>query len=193
MYIFIRCPCVTAAAAAALSQPLCRAEFPACPPSCQQTPTNSAAIHPTSGLTRSYPRKYVQGRESVGQKHAVFPSFRFQNRRSTPGLWGGGAQTVGAQTGDLNSLISHKSLSLLSRILKFIGRSRGSWLFWGSAFERRNWEPTNTKYFFERRCCSECCLCVMLLRSACFGFEPGPWVLPERLMPSALEEVPALS
>lgn len=67
---------------------------PACPPSCSQTHIHSAAIHLTSGLTSSYPCKYVQGQESVGEKDTVFLHCRFLSWHTQ------------LPSGDMNSLLS---------------------------------------------------------------------------------------
>lgn len=110
---------------------------PACPPSCWQTHVHSTAIHLTSGLTSSYPCKYVQGQESEGKKDTVFLHLRFLNWRS--GLrWGRG----GARNGDMNSLLSlvkYLSACLLLGILEFIGCSKGCWLILKAVFDRRYW------------------------------------------------------
>lgn len=79
MYIFIHSLCVTAAA---LRQSLCWVELlqgsqPALLPARRHA--YSAAIHLTSGLTSSYPCKYVQGQESAGGKDTVFLHLRFLN------------------------------------------------------------------------------------------------------------------
>lgn len=120
------------ATAAALSPPLCCTEPVAGlagPLSCPCTRVHSAAIHLTSALTSSYPSKYVQRQENTQGK------WRF----SASGFWAGTSNSRGAQSGDMDSLLSlvkYLSVGLLLEILGFIDCSKGCWLILKAVFDK---------------------------------------------------------
>lgn len=99
------------------------------PLSCPCTCVHSAAIHLTSALTSSYPSKYVQRQENTQGK------WRF----SASGFWTGTSNSRGAQSGDMDSLLSlvkYLSVGLLLEILGFIDCSKGCWLILKAVFDK---------------------------------------------------------
>lgn len=88
-----------------------------------------------------------------GEKDTVFLHLRFLNWNAELRGWVGG---WGAQTGDMNSLISlvkYLSVSLLLGILEFIGCSKGCWLIQKALFDRHHWvfEANGHNKMFRRR------------------------------------------